>query len=107
MELISLLTADLERARVFLRSELGALAANDEPTERLRETLYVYLDEGMSRPRAATRLHVHQNTVSYRVSRALDMLDAPVEERRTSLVAALALARALGETVLPAAPSAA
>lgn len=107
VELISLLTTDLERARVFVRSELGALAANDEPTERLRETLYVFLDEGMSRPRAATRLHVHQNTVSYRVSRALDLLDAPVEERRTSLVAALALARALGETVLPAGTSAA
>jgi DNA-binding PucR family transcriptional regulator len=100
VELVSLLAADLERARVFVQRELGALAAIDDQTERVRETLYVYLDEGMNRPRAAQRLHVHGNTVSYRVARAVDLLDAPIEGRRTSVAAALMLARLLGETVL-------
>jgi DNA-binding PucR family transcriptional regulator len=83
-----------------VKRELGALAAADDQTSRLRETLYVFLEEGMSRPRTAERLHIHGNTVSYRVARAMDVLDAPVEGRRTTLAAALMLARVLGETVL-------
>ena len=46
VELLSLLAADPERARRFMRAELGALSDGDDATERLRTTLRVYLEEG-------------------------------------------------------------
>src|SRR6202008_1532788 len=46
--LVSLLSVDLERARAFVRTELGKLAAPQPAMARLRETLLVLLEEGMS-----------------------------------------------------------
>lgn len=100
VELVSLLSADLERARAFVRNELGALARTNRNAERLRETMLALLEEGMSNVRAARRLYVHQNTVAYRMGRAQELLGRTLNERRIQLTAALMLARALGPTVL-------
>ncbi len=47
-----------------------ALADDDEATYRVAMTLAVYLQENRSPARAAQRLTVHPNTVSYRVNQA-------------------------------------
>ena len=100
--LVSLLSADLERARDFVTRELGALAGSDLALARLRETVLVLLEEGMSNSRAGQRLHVHHNTVVYRAARAKELLGRPLTDRRTELTAALMLAQTLGEAVLDA-----
>lgn len=94
--LVSLLSEDLPRARAFVRLKLGALAALDEPTERLRETLLAYLACSRSSGRAAKRLQVHQNTVTYRVNRCEELLDRELAEDETDLLCALTLAAAIG-----------
>lgn len=99
----SLVCADRDRAARFVADELGALAANDDATSRLRATLAIFLDEGASHVRAARRLHIHQNTVAYRVHRAEELLGRQVSVRRQELEAALLIARVLGtEDPVPA-----
>lgn len=65
-----LLTRDPDAARHVARRVLGPLAAADDGSRRLLETLRVFLEEGQSYVRAGRRLGVHQNTVAYRVRRA-------------------------------------
>lgn len=93
--LIALLTAAPAQAARFAESELGALAADDDASRRLRGTLRVYLEENLSPARAARRLAVHNNTVVYRVKQAEDLLGRGVEQRRLELEAALRLAERL------------
>jgi hypothetical protein len=89
---------DPAEARRFVARELGGLAADDDATLRLRATLRVFLEEGASFVRAARRLGVHENTVTYRVRRAEDLLGRRAGERQLELRVALRLAR----LVLPA-----
>lgn len=98
-----LTTQDVGEASRFVRRELGALAAGDEASRRLTDTLRAFLDEGASFVRAARRLGVHENTVAYRVHRAEELLGHRVAERQLELRVALRLAGLLG----PAAPAAA
>jgi DNA-binding PucR family transcriptional regulator len=63
-ELVSLLASDLPRAREFVTTRLGPLAADDEASQRLRETLRAFLAAGGRSMRAAKELYVHQNTVT-------------------------------------------
>jgi hypothetical protein len=100
MELVSLLAADLPRARAFVAGRLGPLAALDEPTERLRDTVLAFLSSGGSATRVAKELYVHQNTVTYRVKKAEELLGRKVTEDAIELTAALTLAAALGPAVL-------
>jgi DNA-binding PucR family transcriptional regulator len=95
--LLALLTEDLDHARRFVARELGALAGGDEPTRRLVATLRVYFEEGASPARVSRRLGVHENTVSYRLRRAEELLGRPLTERSAELVAALALVDAVGD----------
>jgi PucR C-terminal helix-turn-helix domain/GGDEF-like domain len=88
-----LMTNDLDEARRFVAAELGPLGAGDDATRRLSSTLRVFLEEGASYVRAARRLGVHENTVTYRVRRAEEILGHRVRERQLELRAALRLAR--------------
>jgi DNA-binding PucR family transcriptional regulator len=92
VELVSLLAADVERARRFMARELGALAASDDATVRLRATLKVYLEEGRSLVAVARRLGIHENTVKYRVRRCEELLGRPSADRSLRLQAAILLA---------------
>jgi hypothetical protein len=95
--LLALVTKDLEQARDFARRTLGPLAARDESTARLAETLFVVLEEQGSPRRAGRRLGVHENTVAKRL-RAIDTLMEDVDPAPPSeLLAALAIVRALPE----------
>ena len=100
VELVSLMSADLERARAFVAYELDGLARSDRTSARLRETILVLLQEGMSNVRAAQRLNVHSNTVAYRTARAQELLGRRLVDRRLQVAAALTLAETLGDVVL-------
>lgn len=93
LSLEALMVNDVDAARRFAERELGALAAADDATVRLASTLAVFLDEGASFVRAARRLGVHTNTVTYRVHRAEELLGHPVGERQLELRVALRLTR--------------
>jgi DNA-binding PucR family transcriptional regulator len=88
----ALASANLSQARQFVERELGPLAAEDDVSLRLTGTLRAYLDEQASRSRAANRLGIHENTVSYRVRQAEELLGRRVDERSLDLRVALALA---------------
>ena len=92
--LLAVLCADSERARALARTELGPLAADDEATARLRDTVAAYLACGESHVGAAQRLFVHEKTVAYRVRQAEALLGRRVGDRRGELEAALLLHRA-------------
>lgn len=87
VEVVALLARDRPALDAFVRRELGALAADDAATGRLRATVLAYLEDGMDG--AATRLAVHRNTVRYRLRQAEDVLGRPLAERRRPLELAL------------------
>lgn len=91
VSLRAIATADIQQARTFVRRELGLLASTDETTRRLAATLRTYLDENGSRGRTAKRLHVHDNTVAYRLRQAEELLGRSLDKRTLELRAALAL----------------
>ncbi|QFU88908.1 CdaR family transcriptional regulator [Amycolatopsis sp. YIM 10] len=79
----------------FVAEELGELAEANERADRIRETLLAALASG-SQARAATELGVHENTVRLRIRTATELLGDALSERRTELLVALRLRRALG-----------
>jgi len=89
----ALMVDDPEAARRFAARELGPLTAEDDATRRLAATLAIFLDEGASFARAARRLGIHTNTVTYRVHRAEELLGHPASERQLELRMALRLAK--------------
>jgi DNA-binding PucR family transcriptional regulator len=96
VEVIALLGHDEQRLRRFVGDTLGALAADDPATARLRHTLRVYLREGDNAARAAERLNTHRNTVLHRIARAEATLGHPVGQRRLALAVALEASAQLG-----------
>lgn len=92
VSLSAIATVDFEQASAFVQRELGPLARDDETTRRLAATLRAYLDENCSRGRTAKRLHIHENTVAYRIRQAEEILGRSLDKRTLELRAALALA---------------
>lgn len=92
---LSLCTADPERAAQFVRRTLGDLADPSELSSRLVGTLRAYLAEGGSQSRTAAVLSVHANTVTYRVKQAEEILGRSVYSGTLELRLALALLPAL------------
>ena len=91
--LAAIATADIDQARRFVQRELRGLTADDDLTSRLTGTLRTYLDEHSSRSRTAKRLGIHENTVSYRIKQAEEILGRGVDQRTLELRLALALAQ--------------
>ncbi|HYX98538.1 MAG TPA: helix-turn-helix domain-containing protein [Mycobacterium sp.] len=89
--LCALATANAEQSRRFVERELGRLASRDDTTRRLAATTRTYLDENGSRGRTAKRLHVHENTVAYRLRQAEELVGRSLEKRTLELRVALAL----------------
>ena len=81
ISLRALATANIDQARDFVARELGALASGDDTTRRLAATVRTYLDENGSRGRTAKRLSIHENTVSYRLRQAEELLGRSVDKR--------------------------
>jgi hypothetical protein len=89
-----LLLRDPDRARRFVRAELGPLADDTSEAARLRETLDASFRLG-SHVAAAEHLQLHEHTVRNRLHRAEEHLGHPLSERRTELQVALRLQRLL------------
>jgi DNA-binding PucR family transcriptional regulator len=97
----ALLAADLKATRSLVAGALGGLAEDNESVERLRETLLDFLNEDGRYQNTAERIHVHRNTVRYRVAKALEIRGRPLDDDRFNLQLALVACRWLGRTVLP------
>jgi DNA-binding PucR family transcriptional regulator len=97
------MTGEPELTRRLVADELGGLAQRDPNVARLRETARVYLACGANAREAAEHLHMHmhKNTVHYRLARAEELRGRPIGERRPELEVALNLAHALVDRVLP------
>jgi DNA-binding PucR family transcriptional regulator len=93
VQLVALSAQDEELAADFAARTLGELAAADP---ELRETLRVYIREGFSASRAARALYAHRNTVLNRLSRARELLPAPLEHRGVHVGLALEIVHWLG-----------
>jgi DNA-binding PucR family transcriptional regulator len=99
VEMVSLVSGDLDRLARFVQRTLGPLTADDDTTARLRQTLLAWLAEGGNARRAAERLHTHKNTVLYRLQRAQLLLGRPLDEDRGALELALSAVRCFGDRV--------
>lgn len=98
--LVSMLARDIPELREWVPDVLGGLAVDTEATQRLRETLLAFLDSGGSPKAASERLHLHRNTVRYRLDRALELVGRDLDEVRLDLEVALRCAERLGRLVL-------
>lgn len=96
----ALLAADLDEARRLVQSTLGDLAVDDPATGVLRDTLAVYYEENGSHLAAAARLHIHKNTVKYRIAKAAELRARPADADRLDAQLALIAAKFLGSAVL-------
>jgi DNA-binding PucR family transcriptional regulator len=91
---------NLAAARVWVAEVLGPLASCTENDERLRETLGIFLRAGGSFKAAAEELHLHTNSIKYRVQRAIDRRGRPISDGRLDVEIALLLCHWYGDAVL-------
>jgi hypothetical protein len=96
----ALLGDNVGAARAWIAEVLGSLACDTENDERLRETLRVFLATGSSFKAAGEKLHLHTNTVKYRVSRAIERRGRPTTDDRLDVEVALLLCHWFGAAVL-------
>jgi DNA-binding PucR family transcriptional regulator len=94
LRLEALLLDDPDRARRFVRAELGELNRDDARTAALRETARVWLTSG-SNINTASRLGVHEHTVRNRIAQIEQLVGRSTTERRTELLVALRMRRLL------------
>ena len=96
----ALMTTDLDAVRRLVASTLGDLAVDTATATGLRETLRAYLEEGGSHVAVAERLHVHKNTVGYRLGKALEICGKPLDGNRVDFELALIACQWLSPAVL-------
>lgn len=85
----ALLTDDTTALRHWVVRILGDLAVDDPATERLRHTVRVFLGANGSFTEAAAQLHLHKNTVHYRVRKAEDIRGRAIGNDRLEVEVAL------------------
>jgi hypothetical protein len=101
-DVASLLFADPDHAHDFVTAVLGSLTDDLPSNRKLLDTLAVYHQEGLSITRAAARLGVHPNTVTYRVRRVLEA-SGETDSGSLRLRAAVELAAYVERTTGPSA----
>ena len=97
---LALVASDVAGVRAWVHEVLGALADDDEAAARLRETVWAYLSSGSSPNSAAAELHLHKNTIQYRIRKAEEARGRPFDDGRLDVEVALLACRVLGATVL-------
>jgi hypothetical protein len=100
VQLAALLSENLPDLRSWVARTLGDLARDDEGMARLRETVLAFLETSGSFSEAAKRLHVHRNTVHYRLKRAEEVRGRPFSDDRIYVEVALVTCERLGTSVL-------
>lgn len=98
--LVAMLARDLPDLQEWVPDVLGGLAADTELNARLRETVLAFLECGASPKATAERLHLHRNTVRYRLERAVELLGHDLDQARPDLEVALRCVERLGRRVL-------
>ena len=98
--LAGLLVENSDAVRRWVGEILGPLASATENDQRLRETMHEFLRAGSSFKAAAAKLHLHFNTVRYRVERAIERRGRPIDNDRLDVEVALRLCSLLGDSVL-------
>ena len=98
--LVDAMSADLDVARGFVASELGALAVQGRREDEERRALLAVLDAQGGLAAAAEELGVHRNTVLQRVRRAEERRGRPATDRVAELHSALRVVQVLGSVVL-------
>jgi hypothetical protein len=98
--IVALLAENLDALGIWVARTLGELARDDEAIARLRETVRVFLETGGSFTDAAARLHLHKNTVHYRVRKAEEIRGKPFHDDRLDVEVALMACQLLGKRVL-------
>jgi ParB-like chromosome segregation protein Spo0J len=102
--LVDAMSGDLDLARGFVATELGALAVKGRREDEERRALLAVLDAQGGLAAAAEELGVHRNTVLQRLRRAEERRGRPATERVAELHAALRLVHVLGPVVLTPGP---
>ncbi|WP_329343489.1 helix-turn-helix domain-containing protein [Streptomyces sp. NBC_01352] len=97
---LALVGAEVGELRAWVQLVLGGLADDDEHCARMRETLWAYLSSGHSLNTAAAALHLHKNTIQYRIRKAEEARGRPLAEGRIDVEVALLACLLLGSTVL-------
>jgi DNA-binding PucR family transcriptional regulator len=101
VDIVALLTVDPERAKQFVIDHLGGLAAqHDEALSDLRATALCFLESCYSLVRTAAALHIHRNTVLYRLASIERLLGRELAASPLATHAALVLAQRLGGALL-------
>lgn len=95
-----MLAADPVGTQRLVETALGGLAADTDSAARLRETVLVYLSEKNSLAATAAAMHLHKNTVKYRIARAAEARGRPLDEGRLDLELALIACKWMGASVL-------
>lgn len=98
--LVDAMSGDLDLARGFVATELGALAVAGRREDEERQALLAVLDAQGGLAAAAEELGVHRNTVLQRLRRAEERRGSPATVRVAELHAALRLVQVLGPVVL-------
>jgi DNA-binding PucR family transcriptional regulator len=96
----ALVGTDVDAAAEWVGGVLGPLACATDNDDRLRETLRVFLGAGSSYKAAADELHLHFNSVKYRVQRAVERRGRPIDTDRLDVEVALLLCHHVGTAVL-------
>lgn len=94
------LVRDLPTLHAWTCETLGGLASDTETAAMLRQTVMTYLLAGSSLVATAERLHVHRNTVSYRLRQAERERGTPLTHHGTDLALALTALDLLGSVLL-------
>jgi DNA-binding PucR family transcriptional regulator len=100
VRLSALLSENLGDLRSWVHRTLGDLAVDDDATGRLRETVRTLLECGGSYVDTAEHLHIHRNTVRYRLQRAEEVRGRSLSSDRIDLEVALVACHQLGASVL-------
>jgi DNA-binding PucR family transcriptional regulator len=88
------------KTRDWVQATLGDLALDDENSERLRETLRIFLSFERSYTATADALLMHKNSIKYRVASAEKALGRSIVDDRQAIELALTACYWLGRTVL-------
>jgi len=94
----ALLTDHTTELWPWVHRVLGDLAEDSDAAARLRETVVVFLQAGGSYTEAAARLHMHKNTVLYRIRRAEEIRGRPLTEGRLDVEIAIMATNLLAGT---------
>lgn len=86
IELVALLTADADRAAVFVKRVLGDL---ETASHELHSAVRIFVHEQCNVSRAAGKLFTHRNTLLRRLARADELLPRPLADNSVEVGVAL------------------